>query len=388
MNKKLMALCMSSMILGACTSSSKKQTEPIAVAEDNNTMYMLVGSYATPDEEGIKVYSFDEQTGDTKYISGLKGISNPSYLIPSADGERIYAVGEDAGKSSTANAIKFDKELRTLTLLNSQLTDGGAPCYITLSPSGKFVITANYLGGNITVFPLDKEGKLQSKPRLISFIGDGPDKERQTQPHLHCVEFTPDHKYLLANDLGTDQIHVFPVSENVTDGVSHSLLNESKEFNVKVEPGSGPRHIRFHPNQKFAYLINEISGKVIVFSYQNERLNAIQYIEADTVKAKGSGDIHISPDGKFLYASNRLKADGIAIFSIDQEEGTLTKIGYQLTDIHPRNFIISRNGRYLLAACRDSNSIQVFERNRTTGLLKDTGKTIKTNKPVCLKFTY
>ena len=222
----------------------------------------------------------------------------------------------------------------------------------------------------------------------MSFTGNSLDKERQTQPHLHCIKFTPDHKYLLASDLGTDQIHVFPVSENVTDGVSHSLLNESEEFNIKVESGSGPRHICFHPNQKFAYLINEISGKVIAFSYDKGKLNAIQYIEADTVGAKGSGDIHISPDGKFLYASNRLKADGIAIFSINQEEGTLTKTGYQLTGIHPRNFIISRNGRYLLVACRDSNSIQVFERDSQTGLLKDTGKTIKTNKPVCLKFTF
>ena len=264
----------------------------------------------------------------------------------------------------------------------------GAPCYITLSPSEKFVLTANYIGGSITVFPLDKDGKLKSETRLISFTGNSLDKERQTQPHLHCIEFTPDHKYLLASDLGTDQIHVFPVSENVTDGVSHSLLNESEEFNIKVESGSGPRHICFHPNQKFAYLINEISGKVIAFSYDKGKLNAIQYIEADTVGAKGSGDIHISPDGKFLYASNRLKADGIAIFSINQEEGTLTKTGYQLTGIHPRNFIISRNGRYLLVACRDSNSIQVFERDSQTGLLKDTGKTIKTNKPVCLKFTF
>ena len=294
---------MSSMILGACTSSPKQQTEPTAAAENTNRMYMLVGSYATPDEEGIKIYSFDEQTGNSQYISGIKGISNPSYLIPSADGERIYAVGEDAGKSSTANAIKFDKEQQKLTLLNSQFTDGGAPCYITLSPSGKFVLTANYMGGSITVLPLDKDGKLNSGTRLISFTGNSLDKERQTQPHLHCVEFTPDHKYLLASDLGTDRIHVFPVSEHVTDGVSHSLLNESGESDIKVEPESGPRHICFHPNQKFAYLINEISGKVIAFSYDKGKLNAIQYIEADTVGAKGSGDIHISPDGKFLICS-------------------------------------------------------------------------------------
>ena len=278
---------MSSMILGGCIPSPKKQTEAITVEENPNMMYMLVGSYATPEEEGIKVYNFDEQNGNSQYISGIKGISNPSFLIPSADGERIYAVGEDSGKSSTANAIKFDKEQKRLTLLNSQPTDGGAPCYITLSPSEKFVLTANYMGGSITVFPLDKDGKLKSETRLISFTGNSLDKERQTQPHLHCIEFTPDHKYLLASDLGTDQIHVFPVSENVTDGVSHSLLNESEEFNIKVESGSGPRHICFHPNQKFAYLINEISGKVIAFSYDKGKLNTIQYIEADTVGAKG-----------------------------------------------------------------------------------------------------
>ena len=386
MNKKILALCISGLLLGACT--SKPQNNIVTVDENSDKMFLFVGSYATPDEEGIKVYRFSEDTGKATYISGLKGISNPSYLTPSVDGERLYAVGEDDGQTSTANAIIFNKEDGKLTLLNSQPTNGGAPCYITLSPSGKFVLTANYMGGSITVFPLNKEGRLESDSRLISFVGDGPDKERQSQPHLHCAEFTPDHKYLLANDLGTDQIHVFPVSESVSDGVSHSLLNESEEFNIKVESGSGPRHICFHPNQKFAYLINEISGKVIAFSYDKGKLNTIQYIEADTVGAKGSGDIHISPDGKFLYASNRLKADGIAIFSINQEEGTLTKTGYQLTGIHPRNFIISRNGRYLLVACRDSNSIQVFERDSQTGLLKDTGKTIKTNKPVCLKFTF
>lgn len=386
MNRKLIVACVCSIIIGACSSSPKKQVEPMKVTENNNRTYLLAGSYATAAEEGIKVYRFDLETGDAEYISGLKGISNPSYLTPSIDGERIYAVSEEEGKSSTANAIKFDKEEGVMTLLNSQPTQGGAPCYITLSPSGKFVITANYTGGSITVFPLDKDGRLKPDTRLISFIGSGPDKERQSQPHLHCVEFTPDHKYLLANDLGTDQIHVFPVSETVTEGVAHSLLEESKEYDVKVEPGSGPRHICFHPNQKFAYLINEISGKVITFSYDKGKLKDLQYIAADTVGAQGSGDIHISPDGKFLYASNRLKADGLAIFSVDEETGTLTKIGYQPTDIHPRNFIITPNGLYLLVACRDSNTIQVFKRDKSTGLLTDTGKTIKTSKPVCLKF--
>lgn len=385
MNKKILVLCMSGMIISACT--SKKTQGPVEAVHNDSEMYMLVGSYATPEEEGVKVYRFNEETAEATYVSGLKGISNPSYLTPSVDGERIYAVGEDEGDTSTANAILFNKEEGKLTLLNSELTKGGAPCYITINPTGQFVLTANYMGGSVTVFALNKEGKLVEDSRLISFVGDGPDKERQVQPHLHCVEFTPDHKFLLVNDLGTDRIHIFPVSEEISAGVSHSLLDEGNVFEVKLEPGSGPRHICFHPNQKFAYLINEISGKVTAFSYEKGKLHVMQYIEADTVGAHGSGDLHISPDGKFVYASNRLKADGIAIFSVDEEKGTLTKIGYCLTGIHPRNFIITPNGHYLLVACRDSNMVQIFSIDKETGLLTDTGKKIETSKPVCLKFT-
>ena len=142
----------------------------------------------------------------------------------------------------------------------------------------------------------------------------------------------------------------------------------------------------FAPNGSYAYLINELSGTVIAFEYNDGELKEIQTIAADTVGAKGSGDIHISPDGKFLYASNRLKADGLAIFSIHPENGMLTKVGYQLTGIHPRNVIITPNGKYLLVACRDSNVIQIYERDTDTGLLTDIRKDIKVDKPVCIKF--
>ena len=153
-----------------------------------------------------------------------------------------------------------------------------------------------------------------------------------------------------------------------------------------MKAGSGPRHLTFAPNGNYAYLINELSGTVIAFEYKDGNLKEIQTIAADTVGAKGSGDIHISPDGKFLYASNRLKADGIAIFRIDSENGKLTKTGYQLTGVHPRNFIITPNGKYLLVACRDSNAIQVYERDADTGLLTDIQKDIKVDKPVYIKF--
>lgn len=248
------------------------------------------------------------------------------------------------------------------------------------------MITANYSGGSISVFPIDKDGSLLPASTVVKFKGSGADKERQEKPHLHCVRITPDGKYLFADDLGTDQIHKFIIHPNAKPDNEEILLKEGNPASYKVEAGSGPRHLTFAPNGHYAYLINELSGTVIAFEYNDGNLKEIQTIAADTAGAKGSGDIHISPDGKFLYASNRLKADGIAIFSIHPENGMLTKAGYQLTGIHPRNFIITPNGKYLLVACRDSNMIQVYKRDADTGLLTDIHQNIKVDKPVCVKF--
>ena len=369
--KKIIAGCIGALMLGACTSMKQKETM--------ENMYLMVGSYATPEEEGIKVYAWDNEKGEALYVSGLKGISNPSYQVVSADGNRVYSVGEDEGETSTAHFLSFDKTNGKLTLMNTQLTNGGAPCYINLSPDEDWVITANYMGGSISVLPLDASGRLSENVSTFAFTGEGENKIRQGQPHLHCVEFTPDGKFLLANDLGTDKIHVFPLTPQ-------GKLDEMGTFDVELEPGSGPRHLCFSKDGRFAYLINEISGKVTTLIYNEGTLQPIHDIEADTVNAQGSADIHLSPDGKFLYASNRLKADGIAVFSVNQETGLLTKAGYQLTGIHPRNFIITPDGRFLLVACRDSNLVQIFRRDEKTGLLVDTGKTIETSKPVCLKF--
>ena len=369
--KRIILGCIGAWMLNACA--------PIKQNETMENLYLIVGSYATPQEEGIKVYAWNNEKGEATYVSGLAGISNPSYQVVTADGERIYSVGEDDGLTSTAHALSFDKANGKLTLMNTQLTQGGAPCYINITPDGKSVITANYMGANISLIPLDSSGRLTENVKTIVFTGEGEIKNRQDQPHLHCVEFTPDGKHLLANDLGTDKIHVFSLN-------SDGKLDEKAGFDINLEPASGPRHICFSKDGRFAYLINEISGKVTTLSYDGKCLTPIQYIEADTVNAQGSADIHLSPDGKFLYASNRLKADGIAIFSVNQETGLLAKVGYQLTGIHPRNFVITPDGKYLLVACRDSNLIQIFSRDEKTGLLMDTGKRIETSKPVCLKF--
>ena len=369
--KRIILGCIGAWMLNACA--------PVKQNETMENMYLIVGSYATPQEEGIKVYAWNNEKGEATYVSGMTGISNPSYQVVSADGKYVYSVGEDDGLTSTAHALSFDQANGKLTLVNTQLTQGGAPCYINITPDGKTVITANYMGANISLIPLETSGRLSGNVSTIDFTGEGEIKNRQDQPHLHCVEFTPDGKYLVANDLGTDKIHVFPLA-------SDGQLDKEKAFDVALEAGSGPRHICFSKDGRFAYLINELSGKVTALAYDGQTLTPIQYIEADTVGARGSADIHLSPDGKFLYASNRLKADGIAIFSVDGETGMLTKVGYQLTGIHPRNFVMTPDGKYLLVACRDSNVVQIFRRDAETGLLEDTGKKIETSKPVCLKF--
>lgn len=382
MNKGIMAVCMLAAVASGCTSTKKQASREEASV--NDSLFLLVGSYAPAADEGIKVYRFNQATGEGTYISGLKGIDNPSFLTVSADGKRVYAVGENDMSTSTADALTFDRETGKLAFVNAQPTHGAAPCNIVLSPKEDYVITANYNGGNITLFPVGQHGQLE-EGQVIDFKGRGPNKVRQTQPHLHCVLFTPDGRYLLANDLGTDKIHVFPVREKRNE--DGEWLDRSAAYDIALKPGAGPRHICFAPNGRQAYLITELSGDVVACSYDGNRLEALQYIKADTVGAEGSADIHISPDGKFVYASNRLKADGIAIFRVNPKNGTLTKAGYQLTGLHPRNFIITPNGDYLLVACRDSNVIQVFRRDADTGLLHDTGKSIEMPRPVCLKFT-
>ncbi len=381
MNKKLILCCASIAILTGCTG---KKSQQAVTTSASDPLYMLVGSYGPADQEGIKVYKFNQATGEGQYVSGVKGISNPSYQTVSKDGKRVYSVGEDDGGTACANALTFDAATGTLTLINSQPTQGAAPCHIALSPEEDYVVTANYNGSNISLFPLDEEGRL--KPgQTIGFEGSGPDKERQAIPHLHFVYFTPDNHYLLANDLGTDRIHRFPLNTR-QKGSNTPLVDRQRASDIRLTPGSGPRHAVFSADGRFAYLITELSGEVMAFTYDGDSLSLMQTIQADTLDARGSADIHLSPDGRFLYASNRLKGDGLAIFRVNPEDGTLSKAGYQPTGIHPRNFVLTPNGQYLLVACRDIDEIQIFARDASTGLLTDTGRRIKTTKPVCLKF--
>jgi 6-phosphogluconolactonase (cycloisomerase 2 family) len=350
----------------------------------NPDLTMLVGTYTSGGSKGLYSFRFNQDTGKSTALSSAK-VENPSYLTLSPDGAFVYTVSELGDDRAAVYAFAFDQLDGTFRLLGSQKTGGADPCYII--NTGKYVVTANYSGGSISTFPVAKDGSLLPANAVIKFSGSGADPERQSQPHLHCVRITPDGKYLLADDLGTDQIHKFLLNAKADASNKDSLLTAASPSAFNMAPGSGPRHLIFSADGHHAYLISELSGAVTAFDYNDGQLAELQTIQADTVDARGSADIHLSPDGRFLYASNRLKADGIAIFSVSPGKGTLTKVGYQLTGIHPRNFILTPNGRYLLVACRDSNVIQVFDRNPDTGLLTEKpDAAIALSMPVCIRW--
>lgn len=362
-------------LLAASMFSSACQNNRPAGHPETEVLTMLVGTYTDAGSRGIYSFRLNQNTGETSKLAETE-IGNPSFLTLSDDNRYVYAVSEYNDNRACVTAFAFDQEKGTLRKLNSQPTLGEDPCHV--ATDGRRVVTANYSGGSMTTFPIRYDGSLSASDTVFMGAAGGTNSVRQTTPHMHCCVFSPDSNYLFVTDFSSDRILRYAVSPKEDQP---KPLSEA----VSLAPGSGPRHLTFSPDGRHAYLISELSGKVSAFSYADGRLIPIQTITADTLRAQGSADIHLSPDGKYLYASNRLQNDGIAIFAVDPQTGKLAKVGYQPTGKHPRNFCITPNGKFLLVACRDDNVIQIFERDLYTGLLKETIKTLKLSHPVCIR---
>lgn len=352
---------------------------PLLVVPDDLTL--LVGTYTEASiSKGIVAFRFNQQTGKVVKMSETS-IGNPSFIAVAPGSGFVYSVSEYNEGRQAVNSFKFDKILGQLTFLNTQLIFGGSrggedPCYIWTN--GQHVVTADYTGGSVSVFPVAANGFLYPASQHFQYSGVC----KGSVAHIHCVQQTPDSNYLLATDLGNDRIYRFKLNfQSTVQNKEDFLVEDSVVY--KGPLGWGPRHFIFNKRGDLMYLINELGGYIVSFKYKDGQLMLLQTLKADKADGHGSADIHLSPDGKFLYVSHRLKNDGISIFKVD-ERGMLTRIGYQNTGIHPRNFNITPNGLYLLVACRDDNYIQIFKRNIHSGLLMDTGQKIRLGKPVCI----
>lgn len=347
--------------------------------------YLFIGTYTHTGSKGIYVYRFDAATGKAEWVSNTDSVVNPSYLAIAADGKNLYAVNETGGENKgKVSAFAFDKQKGTLQFINQQLAGGDAPCYISVTKNKDWAVVGNYTGGNFSVLPIDKDGALEPAVQTVQHSGSGANKDRQEKPHVHAAVFSPDEKYLFTPDLGIDKIMAYKFDDDDKQPVSPHKIPYTA-----IAPGGGPRHFTFHPTQKWAYAIEELSGYVVAYKYKKGKLKQLQRIAAHpdgSTLQKGSADIHVSPDGRFLYASNRGEENNIANFKIDTKTGNLTTVGYQpVLGAAPRNFVIEPGGNFLLVANQDSDNVVVFKRDSETGLLQATGQEIKIPKPVCLK---
>jgi 6-phosphogluconolactonase len=348
------------------------------------TYNLLIGSYTSSAEsDGINVYDFDSQTGTSKLKSKISGVENPSYLTISRDGKFVYSVNEN--KNGGISSFTFNVATGALVFLNRVSSGGASPCYVTIDDKNKYVFAGNYGSGSFVAVPVKEDGSLGAENQFIQQEGGSIDKGRQQGPHLHCTLLTPDNRYLLTSNLGTDKVSIYKFDASKA---SNPLTPAEPPF-VSAKAGSGPRHLTFHPNSKVVYLIQEMGGMITVFDYKNGTLTekqTISMLSPDFKGRIGAADIHVSADGKFLYGSNRGDANELVIYSIDAK-GELTYIGRQQSlGKAPRNFAIDPTGNYLLVANQDSNEIIVFKRDQKTGLLTPTGEKIQVFKPVCLKF--
>ncbi|WP_428067909.1 lactonase family protein [Chryseobacterium gambrini] len=339
--------------------------------------YVFFGSFNWEKEtEGIYVYELNTQNGKLSKIASVSGISNPSFLTLSPNGKYLFACTESKTKNGgSVSSFEFNPDKKTLQFISKQSSGGENPVYLTVHPSGKWLVNGNYTEGSVSVYPISGNGTLEPFVQNIQFSEGSVNPDRQDRAHIHSTVFSPDSDYLFLPDLGADKIRAYRFY-----GEKNTPLQEAEIPFIKTTLGAGPRHFTFHPNGKFAYCIEEMGGAASVYAYKNGNLKPLQRIFTHPETCKEdfeSSDVHISPDGKFLYASNRGKENNIAIFSI-QDDGSLKTIGYQsVKGKHPRTFNLDPSGQFLITANTATNNVTVFKRNPETGLLKKAGRKIK-----------
>ncbi|QCR23608.1 lactonase family protein [Pontibacter sp. SGAir0037] len=385
-----LSLMCAMMIFTACNSSGSEQQESgNETTTVNEAAMVYIGTYAEADSESIFLYSLNPETGELTRVSAAKGGENPSYLALDKDKRFLYAVNEtseyEGQEGGAVSAFAVDSATGNLTLLNRQPTLGGAPCHISLDATNKMVLVANYTGGNVASYQVQENGELSAHVSTNKHSGTGPNKERQEAPHAHFIQPGPDNKYAFSVDLGADQIIGYKL-----DAAKGAITPNNPAIAYAAKPGSGPRHLAFHPNGRYAYAINELNSTMTALAYNSDNgtFSEIQTITTkpeDFTENNQCAAVKVSADGKFLYGSNR-GHNSIVVYAIDESTGNLTLVEHVSTGGDwPRDFTIDLTGNILLVANERSNKVVSFKRNKDTGKLTATGHEVEVSKPVCLK---
>lgn len=355
-----------------------------AVAE--RTVYL--GTYTSNGSPGIYLCRFDDASGALR-IAGTVETVNPSFLTLSGDGRHLYAVNEvedyQGQPSGGVSAFAVDRATGALRFIDEQPSKGGSPCYVTTDRAGRFVLVANYGGGSAAVLPVREDGGVAPAVNVVQHTGSGANRQRQEKPHVHSVTLDPAERFALVADLGIDRVMVYRFDRGT------GALTPGPEPWAQLAPGAGPRHLAFSPDGSRVYVIGEMASTVTAFRYDAER-GALREFQTQSLlpsdfRGENTGaDIHFSPDGRFLYASNR-GHDSIVVFAVDGASGRLSLVQHQPSGgAIPRNFAVDPAGRFLLVAHQRSGGVVSFRIDPSTGRLTPTGQALAVPSPVCVRF--
>ena len=349
---------------------------------------VYVGAYTNPGgAKGINAFRFDSATGKLTSLGLMAETTSPSFLAIAPNGKFLYAVNEtdtfQGQKGGAVSAFSIDRATGKLTFLNQVASKGAAPCHITVDPTGKAVLVANYNSGNFSSFPIHADGKLGEAASVMQDTGSGPNRSRQAEPHAH--EMVIADKLVLGADLGIDHIQLFHLD------AAKAVLSPANPAFDATAPGFGPRHMVISPDKKFLFVVSEIKGEVETHAYDPAKgpgkiLSTAAGLPADFKGQNTAAEIMLNAKGTTLYTSNR-GHNSIAVFSVDTKTGALKlTANVQTGGKNPRYFTLDPTGKFMLVCNQDSNNIVIFKVDQNTGAITATGDTVSSGAPVDLAF--